>query len=88
MNAYLTSDTRGGSSGSPVLTDDWKVVALHRGTRRVENVNFRGRSTAFVNVGTQMTSIMRHLEEHSPEVHAEIAAAQAELRRNNEAQEV
>ncbi|MFD0270843.1 trypsin-like peptidase domain-containing protein [Streptomyces sp. NPDC127106] len=75
---YFT-DTRGGSSGSPVLTDDWKVVALHRGARRVENVVYQGKSTAFVNVGTQMSSVMRHLAEHSPAVHAEIAAAQAAL---------
>ncbi|MEU5208552.1 trypsin-like peptidase domain-containing protein [Streptomyces sp. NPDC020742] len=73
---YFT-DTRGGSSGSPVLTDDWKVVALHRGTRRVENVQFQGRSTAFVNVGTQMHRVLRHLEAGSPAVHAEIVAAQA-----------
>ncbi|MER7154168.1 serine protease, partial [Streptomyces lydicus] len=73
---YFT-DTRGGSSGSPVFTDDWKVVALHRGTRRVENVQFQGRTTAFVNVGTQMRSVLRHLETSSPGVHAEITAAQA-----------
>ncbi len=73
---YFT-DTRGGSSGSPVFTDDWQVVALHRGTRRVEDVNFQGKTTAFVNVGTQMSSVMRHLREHSPQVHDEITAAQA-----------
>ncbi|MEU9119820.1 trypsin-like peptidase domain-containing protein [Streptomyces sp. NPDC048506] len=73
---YFT-DTRGGSSGSPVFTDDWKVVALHRGTRRVENVLFQGRTTAFVNVGTQMRSVLRHLETSSPGVHAEIQNAQA-----------
>ncbi|GAU70238.1 putative hypothetical protein [Streptomyces sp. NBRC 110611] len=73
---YFT-DTRGGSSGSPVCTDDWKVVALHRGTRRVENVLFQGRTTAFVNVGTQMRSVLRHLEATIPGVHAEIQQAQA-----------
>ncbi|TQK50395.1 trypsin-like peptidase [Streptomyces sp. SLBN-118] len=72
---YFT-DTRGGSSGSPVFTDDWKVVALHRGTRRVEDVMFQGRTTAFVNVGTQMDIIMRHLKSNSPGIHAEIEKAQ------------
>ncbi|MFF8386032.1 trypsin-like peptidase domain-containing protein [Streptomyces kanasensis] len=72
---YFT-DTRSGSSGSPVLTDDWLVVALHRGTRRVEDVHFQGRDTAFVNVGTQMTAVMAHLAERAPAVHAEIGAAQ------------
>ncbi|MBT2468395.1 trypsin-like peptidase domain-containing protein [Streptomyces sp. ISL-66] len=73
---YFT-DTRGGSSGSPVLTDDWTVVALHRGTRRVSDVSFQGKSTAFVNVGTQLSAIMRHLQEHNPKVHDEITAAQS-----------
>ncbi len=77
---YFT-DTRGGSSGSPVFTDDWKVVALHRGTRRVENVLFQGRTTAFVNVGTQMCRIMRHLQTSSPGVHAEIETAQQAAQR-------
>lgn len=77
MDVRYFTDTRGGSSGSPVLTDDWTVVALHRGTRRVTDVSFQGKSTAFVNVGTQLSAIMRHLREHNPQIHDEIAAAQS-----------
>ncbi|MGW2014720.1 trypsin-like peptidase domain-containing protein [Streptomyces sp. NPDC001927] len=73
---YFT-DTRSGSSGSPVFTDDWTVVALHRGTRRVEEVHYQGRTTAFVNVGTQMSRILAHLKETAPELYEEIGAAQA-----------
>ncbi|MGW0464821.1 trypsin-like peptidase domain-containing protein [Streptomyces sp. NPDC003027] len=73
---YFT-DTRGGSSGSPVFTDDWTVVALHRGTRRVEEIHYQGRPTAFVNVGTQMSGILAHLREHKPELYEEITAAQS-----------
>jgi len=27
---YYVTDTKGGSSGSPVFNDDWRVIALHR----------------------------------------------------------
>ncbi|MFD3540583.1 trypsin-like peptidase domain-containing protein [Streptomyces sp. NPDC058662] len=84
---YFT-DTRGGSSGSPVLTDDWTVVALHRGTRRVSDVSFQGRSSAFVNVGTQLSAVMGHLREHSPRTHEEITAAQSALTPRTTPQEV
>lgn len=81
---YFT-DTRSGSSGSPVFTDDWTVVALHRGTRRMEEVQYQGRKTAFVNVGTQMSQIMAHLREHSTELYEEITRAQsAQDARNHE----
>ncbi|MBT2443122.1 trypsin-like peptidase domain-containing protein [Streptomyces sp. ISL-36] len=73
---YFT-DTRSGSSGSPVFTDDWTVVALHRGTRRVEEVAYQGRTTAFVNVGTQMSRILGHLREHRPELYEEIVRGQS-----------
>ncbi|MEF9886528.1 trypsin-like peptidase domain-containing protein [Streptomyces sp. P9-A4] len=73
---YFT-DTRGGSSGSPVCLDDWTVVGLHRGTRKVDEVEFQGARTRFVNVGTQMSGILAHLGEFRPELYAEIMAAQS-----------
>ncbi|MFH8840453.1 trypsin-like peptidase domain-containing protein [Streptomyces sp. NPDC017868] len=73
---YFT-DTRGGSSGSPVCLDDWTVVGLHRGTRKVDEVEFQGARTRFVNVGTQMSGVLAHLREFRPELYAEIMAAQS-----------
>ncbi|WP_242122128.1 trypsin-like peptidase domain-containing protein [Sphingomonas lacusdianchii] len=57
---YFT-DTLNGSSGSPVLNDEWKAVALHRGSKFVTGVQFQGRSVAYVNVGTQISAILDHL---------------------------
>ncbi|MFF8837279.1 trypsin-like peptidase domain-containing protein [Streptomyces sp. NPDC015130] len=73
---YFT-DTRGGSSGSPVCLDDWTVVGLHRGTQKVDEVEFQGGKTKFVNVGTQMSSIMTHLRDSRPELYDEIVAGQS-----------
>ncbi|MFF1506720.1 trypsin-like peptidase domain-containing protein [Streptomyces sp. NPDC058326] len=73
---YFT-DTRGGSSGSPVCLDDWTVVGLHRGTRKVDEVEFQGARTRFVNVGTQMSGILAHLREFRRELYEEIMAAQS-----------
>lgn len=62
---YFT-DTRTGSSGSPVMTDAWSVCALHRGSRRV-NVQFQGKPSAYVNVGTQVRAILDDLAAHHPD---------------------
>jgi hypothetical protein len=70
---YFT-DTRAGSSGSPVLTDGWAVCALHRGARHV-TVRFQGKTSAFVNVGTQITAVLDHLEQTNPKVYAALPAA-------------
>ena len=64
--SYFT-DTKTGSSGSPVLTDDWRVCALHRGSRAV-TVQFQGKSSAYINVGTQMHAILGDLRARHPEV--------------------
>jgi endonuclease G, mitochondrial len=72
---YFT-DTRTGSSGSPVLTDGWQVCALHRGSRRVD-VQFQGKPSAFVNVGTQVRAILDDLAARHPDVLAAVTGLAA-----------
>lgn len=76
--SYLT-DTRGGSSGSPVLDHGWGVVALHRGSRRLPEQgrpDLRGFLVKDENYGVPMKRIMDWLKAEAPEAHAEILAAQ------------
>lgn len=62
---YFT-DTKDGSSGSPVFNDQWQVVGLHRGATLAENVSFQGRNVAWVNVGTQLSAILADLQQRYP----------------------
>ena len=58
---YFT-DTESGSSGSPVFNDEWEVVALHRASTYVSNVQFQGKTTAYINLGTHLPAIMSDLK--------------------------
>jgi len=68
---YLT-DTKFGSSGSPVFDDRWNVVALHRGSVIAEGVQYFGASSVWVNIGTQVASIEDDLKEKFPAVWADL----------------
>lgn len=70
---YFT-DTRKGSSGSPVLNDQWQVVALHRAAERAPGVKFQGKESAVVNVGSPIHAVLADLAVRAPKLHAEITA--------------
>lgn len=59
---YFT-DTMRGSSGSPVCNDNWQVIALHKATKYIhKNLNFQGKSTAWVNRGVRIDRIIEHIK--------------------------
>jgi hypothetical protein len=75
--AYYT-DTAGGSSGSPVCDDRWRVVALHKAsTQKFGLQNFQGKQTAWVNVGTPIGLIVDDLRANHAALWAEIGATLA-----------
>jgi endonuclease G len=62
---YLT-DTDKGSSGSPVLDDDWQVVALHHGAQKVDPALYQGEPgvegvVKFHNQGIDIQAILADL---------------------------
>jgi len=75
--SYLT-DTDGGASGSPLCDDAWVVAGLHRGFSAIKDgpVKVWGQDVKQENFGTPIPRIMMHLQQHHPDLHAEIVAAQ------------
>ena len=63
-SVQYTTDTMRGSSGSPVLNDAWRVVALHHASVRLPGDRAgRGR---YVNQGTLLSAIREHLGDRWP----------------------
>ncbi len=69
---YFT-DTDFGSSGSPVCNDNWIVVALHRGAKFASGVSYQGKSTAYVNFGSQISAVLDDIQLRAPASHALIS---------------
>lgn len=76
---YFT-DTDFGSSGAAVCDDQWRVVALHRGATFTEGVKYKGRSTAYINFGSQISAVMNQLKQTNAAVYASILPSQPDLR--------
>lgn len=75
---YFT-DTDFGSSGSPVCDDAWRVVALHRGATYVSGVTYQGKSTAYVNFGSQIQAVLDDLKRQQATIYDQITAGQMKL---------
>ncbi len=69
---YYFTDTEKGSSGSPVFNDNWQVIALHRASQLVQDVNYQGKSTGWINEGIQLKAIFDFLKTHKKDIADEI----------------
>jgi hypothetical protein len=79
-DVWYFTDTMYGSSGSPVLDDRWRVIALHKKWDFIDDVTYQGKHTAWANVGTLMSAVIEDLARSSRE---EARALCAEILRDN-----
>ena len=60
---YYFTDTDGGSSGAPVCLDDWGVVALHKGTKRLKRpLQYADRKAYYENFGIRIDKILEDIK--------------------------
>ncbi len=59
---HYSSDTEPGSSGAPVLNDQWQIVALHHKSVPARSVRPGAPTRWIANEGVRISAIYRHLE--------------------------
>ncbi len=74
---YFT-DTLGGSSGSPVMNDNWQVVALHRGATAKTVTLSNNKTLGYINEGIQIHSILAELAKQA-QTNQSLATALGEI---------
>lgn len=79
---YYTTDTNPGSSGAPVLSDEWFPVALHH--RSVPNLNVPNQYAA--NRGIRISSILKKLRQHAVSGDKMAAAVLQQLKAQHQTQ--
>jgi V8-like Glu-specific endopeptidase len=78
---FYFTDTDEGSSGAPVLDDDWTVLAVHRAVQYRQDVAYMGRSIGYANVGTRATTVLAWLKTAAPTLYASIRLAAVDDKR-------